>query len=486
MVLELKQHLKIMPQLVITPQLQQAIKLLQLSQMELLETIQQEIEINPVLEEVSGEDEIVDGEGELSSDVSDSSKEVEISETLRDDFEWESFLEEYNSSIPVVYEKEENEDQPSFDQRLTRPTSLTDYLMWQLRMSDFTDEEMQVGEAIVGNVDHNGYLDATLDEIASLCKSSVETVERVLQKVQEFDPMGIAARNLRECLLIQARHLLPDHALAISIIENYLPYLENKNYQDLMKKLKVTPEELKEAIDVILSLEPRPGRAYAPLEPQFISPDIYVVKVDGDFVVLLNEEGLPRLRISPYYREFFKHPEKMSQEVKEYMQNKLKAASWLIKSIHQRQKTLLRVAESIVKLQREFFEKGAEHLRPMVLRDVAVDVGMHESTISRVTTNKYMQTPHGIFELKYFFNSSIRKTGGDEIASESVKEKIRTIIRNEDPERPYSDQEIKILLKKDGINIARRTIAKYREMMGILPSHKRRNPFSDWRKHNAD
>ncbi len=478
MVLELKQQLKVMPQLVMTPQLQQAIKLLQLSRLELLETIRQEIETNPVLEEVVEEEEgNVESVDVLQTDGGDNvTKEVEITENLRDDIDWEAFLEEYNSGTPIAYEKEEGEEWPPYDFKHTKPTTLQDHLMWQLRLSDFTEREMEIGYEIIGNVDSNGYLDATVEEIAELTNSSPDEVERVLKKIQLFDPVGVAARNLQECLLVQAQHFMPDDELVIDIIRNYLDYLENKNYPELVKKLKRSPEDVKKAIDCILNLNPRPGSSYASEDFHYVSPDVFVVKIDGEFVVMLNEEGLPRLRISPYYREFLKKKGKATREVKEYIQEKLRSASWLIKSIHQRQRTLYRVAESIVKLQRDFFEKGIAYLKPMVLRDVAEDVGMHESTISRVTTNKYMQTPHGIFELKYFFNSSIRKTGGDEIASESVKEKIRQIIKNEDPAKPYSDKAIADILKKEGIKIARRTVAKYREMMGILPSHKRKKP----------
>jgi len=333
-----------------------------------------------------------------------------------------------------------------------------------------------IGEQIIGNIDPNGYLDASLEEIARITDSNVDRVEDVLKRIQLFDPVGVASRNLQECLMVQANLYFPENELVKTIIEKYLKYLENKNYAELVRKLKRPSEEVKEAIEVILSLNPRPGSAYSSEEPQYISPDVYVTKVDDDFVIMLNDEGLPKLRISPYYREFLKKKNRVPPEVKEYIQEKLKSASWLIKSIHQRQRTLYRVAESIVRLQRDFFEKGIGHLKPMVLRDVAEDVGMHESTVSRVTTNKYMQTPHGIFELKYFFNSSIKKDGGEEIASESVKEKIRNIIREEDPSNPLSDKAIAEKLKEEGIRIARRTVAKYREMMGILPSHKRRRP----------
>ncbi len=475
MVLELKQQLKVMPQLVMTPQLQQAIKLLQLSRLELLETIKQEIETNPVLEEVVDEE---DDENIVTSQAEDTqvTREVEITEKLSSDIDWESFLDEYNSGTPIAYEKEENDELPPYDFKFTKPLSLQDHLMWQLRLSNFSEEEMAIGYEIIGNIDSNGYLDASVEEIASLVNTEPKTVEKVLKKIQLFDPVGVASRDLQECLLVQAEYFFPNNKLVLTIIKHYMNYLENKNYHELVKKLKKPVEEVKEAINCILNLNPRPGSSYSSDEFQYISPDVFVVKVDDEFVVLLNEEGLPRLRISPYYKEFLKDKGKLSREVKEYIHEKLKSASWLIKSIHQRQRTLYRVSESIVKLQREFFEKGVAYLKPMVLRDVAEDVGMHESTISRVTTNKYMQTPHGIFELKYFFNSSIRKSGGDEIASESVKEKIRNIIKGEDPKKPYSDKAIAEILKKEGIRIARRTVAKYREMMGILPSHKRKKP----------
>ncbi|MEJ5299985.1 MAG: RNA polymerase factor sigma-54 [Thermodesulforhabdaceae bacterium] len=483
MAFELKQQLKLAPQLVMTPQLQQAIKLLQLSRLELIQTIQQELEINPVLEEVDSVEEFEEV-SDVESDVSVPSeseevREVEISERVKDDFDWETFADEYSSSSATVglREWEESEEFPSFEQRLTKPASLREHLLWQLNLSNLTEREKEIGEEIIGNLNPNGYLEATIDEIVKLTNASTEEVEKVLKAVQLFDPLGVAARDLKECLLIQARHLIPGNELVETIIQNYLHYLETKNYQALINRLKCSPEELKVAVEAIQNLDPRPGRAYSDEEPQYISPDVFVVKVDDEFVVLLNDEGIPKLKISPYYLQCLKHPEKLSQETKDYIQNKLRSATWLVKSIHQRQKTIYKVAESIVRLQREFFEKGLGYLKPMVLRDVAADVGMHESTVSRVTANKYMQTPHGLFEMKYFFNSSVRRTeGGEDVASETVKEKIRTIIKSEDPNNPYSDQEIANMLEKEGIRIARRTVAKYREMMNILPSHKRKKP----------
>jgi RNA polymerase sigma-54 factor len=268
-----------------------------------------------------------------------------------------------------------------------------------------------------------------------------------------------------------------EDSLVLGIIEHHLGDLENKNYQALVRALKRTPEEIKAALDIILTLDPRPGSSFNTETVEYVSPDIHVLKVDGEFVIVLNEDGMPKLRVSPYYKEALSERAVLPTDAKDYIQNKLRSAAWLIKSIHQRQRTLYKVAQSIVKLQMDFFEKGVAHLHPMVLRDVAEDVGMHESTISRVTSNKYMHTQHGIFELKYFFNSSINSVLGEAVASESVKELIRQLIRDEDSKKPYSDQELVKLLERENINIARRTVAKYREMMNILPSSKRKVSF---------
>ncbi len=477
MALELKQHMKLTQQLIITPQLQQAIKLLQLSRLELLETIQQELEVNPVLEEAAEAVEDVGMKGETEPEApraEERYEEVEITEKVRDDFDWESFLEDYSTYAPVTNERDPNQEQPSFEQRLTSKPSLEDHLMWQLCLSDFTEEEREIAIQIIGNLNSDGYLLASVDEIAQLTGVSAHRVEHVLRKVQGFDPPGVAARSLQECLLIQAQTLEPRNGLVETIIERYLPYLENKNYQGLVKILRRPKEEVRAAVEVILSLDPKPGRVYSEEEVHYVSPDIYVLKVDDEFVVVLNEDGMPKLRINPYYKEALRRDSAVPEEAKEYIQGKLRSAAWLIKSIHQRQRTLYKVAQSIVNFQRDFFEKGIAYLKPMVLRDVAEDVGMHESTISRVTTNKYMHTPQGIFELKYFFNSSINSVVGEAVASESVKERIRQLIREEDPANPYSDKDLVDLLQKENIRIARRTVAKYREMLGILPSHKRK------------
>lgn len=474
MALELRQQLKLTQQLIMTPQLQQAIKLLQLSRLELLETINQELEANPMLEEV--QEEMSEAEKPEAA-AEDSFQEVEISEKMREDFDWESYLEEYNTSTPVLIERDPNKEWPSYDHKLTLPASLENHLNWQLRLSDMTEAEKEIGSYIIGNLNRDGYLEATLEEIASMGEVSEDEVERVLVKVQVFDPIGVAARDLRECLLIQARNLELQDDLTVRIIEEHLHFLESKNYQALVRSVRRSPEEVKEAINVILSLDPRPGSAFSDESVQYISPDVYVLKIDGEFVILLNEDGMPKLKVSSYYKDALSQDAELGSGAKDYIQTKLRSAAWLIKSIHQRQRTLYKVTQSIIRLQQEFFERGVANLRPMVLRDVAEDVGMHESTISRVTSNKYMHTPHGIFELKYFFNSSINSVLGEAVASESVKDRIRLIIREEDASKPFSDKEIVAILERENVDIARRTVAKYREMLGILPSNKRKKSF---------
>lgn len=476
---ELKQQLKLSQQLIMTPQLQQAIKLLQLSRLELLETIHQELETNPLLEE-SQEDLPTEQDSELETltTVETPFQEVQLSEKMREDFDWEGYLDEYNTSTPVLVETDPNQEWPSFDAKLTEPTTLEDHLVWQLRLSDFSEQEREIGGMIIGNLTKDGYLDATVEEISRMAGADTKKVEQVLARVQTFDPAGVAARDLRECLLIQARALEVESPLVIRIIEDHLHYLETRNYAALVRSLKQSAEDVKLAVEIILRLDPRPGSAFNSENIEYISPDIYVFKVDDEWVILLNEDGMPKLRVSPYYKDALGESEGVPNETKDYIQNKLRSAAWLIKSIHQRQRTLYKVSQSIVKLQADFFDRGVAFLRPMVLRDIAEDVGMHESTISRVTSSKYMHTPHGIFELKYFFNSSINTVMGDSVASESVKERIRHIVREEDSAKPYSDQEIVEILEKENISIARRTVAKYREMLGILPSNKRRK--SSW------
>lgn len=479
MTLELKQSLKLTQQLIMTPQLQQAIKLLQLSRIELVDAINEELKENPLLEETPFEEEAA---SETVTEIQAGSTTLQTQEITgegdgREDFDWDNYLEDYGP-MGVTYARE-NVELPSFENMLTKQGSLTDHLMWQMNLSRFTEDEKRVGEQIIGNLDNSGYLMATVEEIAVLEGVSIDFAENVLKKVQEFDPLGVAARDLKECLIIQVRYLGIKNCLADRIIEDHLKDLETKNYNNIAKKQKVTLNEVIDAVHIINTLDPRPGLLYNEERPQYIVPDVYVFKVGDEYRIALNEDGLPRLRVSNFYREVLSGTSDNSgdKNCKDYIKERLQSATWMIKSIQQRQKTIYKVTESLVKYQREFFDQGINYLKPMVLKDIADDVEMHESTISRVTTNKYVHTPRGIFELKYFFNSGINRTNGDSIASESVKEQIKKIISEESPKKPYNDSQIVAILKDSGISIARRTIAKYREMMGILPSSKRKKYF---------
>ncbi len=492
MAFELKQSLKLSQQLIMTPQLQQAIKLLQLSRQDLVETINQEMEENPLLEEISPDEGNADAiHEEIENDVIsverenvkaiERTEELNVEESGRNtkEFDWDNYLED-SGRVGVTYGGSDGEE-TSWDNILTESQSLTKYLMWQMKLSSFTEDEIRVCTQIVGNLDQNGYLCATLPEIAQLENISEEFVEAVLKRVQEFDPPGIATRNLQECLLIQARMLGIQNKIIEVIIKEFLKELELKNYAHIAHKLKVPLREVEIAVLLISRMNPRPGSIYAEENIQPIIPDVYVVKSGNEYKIILNDDGLPHLRISNFYREIMAgladHGHHEEEEGKKYIKDKVQSATWLIKSIQQRQNTIFRVAESIVKFQRDFFDRGIDFLKPLVLRDIANDIEMHESTISRVVSNKYMHSPQGIFEMKYFFGSSIKRTSDGTIASKSVKEEIKQIVSGEPPRKPYSDCEIVDLLKGKGINIARRTIAKYREMMGILPSSKRKKYF---------
>ena len=475
MALELRQQLKLTQQLIMTPQLQMAIKLLQLSRLELVDAIRQELEENPTLEEVQETpDRTKENEPEETPvAAAEASREVTIDEKINDDIDWSNYIDEYNSPGKVNFESESREA-PQYEAFVSSKESLSDHLLWQLLMLSPTDIEKQVGSLIIGSLNRDGYLQLSVEELCAQSGVSVEMVEDVLETMQSFDPVGVCARDLRECLLIQARLLNLKDSLVTDIIADHLKNLENKNYKAICKALKVKLKEVIAAVNVIRLLEPKPGRQFSEETPHYIIPDIYVDKSEGEFVIVLNDDGMPKLRVNPFYKNAISKKNAVSANAKDYIRDKMRSAAWLIRSIHQRQKTIYKVMESILKYQHDFFEMGVTHLKPMVLRDVAEDIGMHESTISRVTTNKYAHTPQGIFELKYFFNSSIKRVFGEDIASASVQAKIKKLIEGENPKKPYSDSKMADLLKTDNVDIARRTVAKYREMMGILSSSKRK------------
>jgi len=494
MSIEIKQHLKLSQQLVMTPQLQQAIKLLQLSRMELVDMVHEEMMENPVLEdsvetgaEQSKTREDFDGDGEAKMESAGETElapqptanlerepEVKTDGAAVNEIDWENYLDNYTMAPPMPAYRSTSDELPSLESTLTKRTSLFDHLLWQLKLTPMSETEQAVGMLIIGNLDHDGYLkDPPLEEIAADARVTMEFAEGVLRKIQKLDPVGVCARSLEECLLIQAAHLGVDDELVITIIRQHLGNLEKKNYQAIARDTKEPLEEVYEASKTIMEFDPRPGRQYSDEEPHYPTPDVYVHKVGDKFFVVPNDDGLPKLKISSFYRTALSG----SPQAREYIQDKLRSAQWLIRSIQQRQRTIVKVTESIIKFQREFFEKGIAYLKPLILRDVAEDISMHESTISRVTTNKYIHTPQGLFELKFFFNSGISRMDGDEVASEAVKNKIKAIIGAEDAKHPHSDQKIVELLRDQNIDIARRTVAKYREQLGILSSSKRKQVF---------
>jgi RNA polymerase sigma-54 factor len=499
--MELKQSMKMTQQLVMTPQLQQAIKLLQLSRMELVDLIRTEVTENPLLEGADEPEEEPVQDGASPAEVADieskqEPKEAERAEEVKgeegaNEIDWDQYLDHYQLQGHTAPSNRgmADEEMPGYEATLTKKTDLVDHLVWQLRLSHFTPEEERVAMLVIGNLDDDGYfrmpaVEGETEEaaprdpmvrVAFEAGVGVEFAEKVLHRVQTLDPIGVAARDLRECLLLQVRHINADTPEIVAIIERHLKHLESKNFAAIARDLKIPVEEVVKAVRVISRLEPKPGRAFSGEEAQYITPDVYVHKMGDRYVTVLNDDGLSKLRISGMYRAALKNGQ--AGAAKEYIQDKLRSAVWLIRSIHQRQRTIYKVTESIVKFQRDFLDRGIANLRPLILRDVAEDIGMHESTVSRVTTNKYVHTPQGIYELKFFFNSAINKTGGDEIASEAVKNHIRQIVSAEDEKHPHSDQRIVEILKTQGIEIARRTVAKYREVLGILPSSKRKKYF---------
>jgi len=490
MAIEIKQRVRLEQQLVVTPQLQQAIKLLQLSRLELTTLVQKELLENPVLEDVEEEEEELKEEQEKQStaekhelakdedrghehtadEIGD--KDGALKEPV--EFDWESYIGMYNAP-EYEGEREAVEESQTFENVLRHGESLQDHLLWQLHLSGMSPEELSIGTEIVGNINDDGYLQSTVEEIAQKCQTEAQKVDAVLAKVQEFDPTGVAARDLKECLILQTKQLGEDARLLVTLIQDHLEDIENHRYEVIAKKMALPQDRVAVLAKAISALDPKPGRPYSQESPQYIIPDVYVQKVGDNYQVVLNEDGLPKLKISNFYRRSLMKGSEVAAQTKAYIQDRLRSALWLIKSIHQRQRTLYRVAESIVKFQKDFFDKGISSLKPLVLKDVAEDIGMHESTVSRVTTNKYMHSPRGIFELKFFFNTGIHQLEGGGIASEAVKSKIQKLIEDEVSSSPLSDQRITEILKQHNVDIARRTVAKYREMLRIPPSSKRRH-----------
>ncbi|HSL91498.1 MAG TPA: RNA polymerase factor sigma-54 [Candidatus Limnocylindrales bacterium] len=492
MALELRQSLKLSQQLVMTPQLQQAIKLLQLSRLELQQAIREELEINPVLEETQeGSPEGEDGretEGEPEEAVvavPESAEPAKEEQSLRgeggliDRLDWNYYFGDGSPSEGRgERERDDEEGRPYYENLLTRTPTLAEHLEMQMGLSEVEENLRRVASYLIGNIDENGYLKTSAEEAAEALSEPLETVERAIATIQSLDPTGVGARDLRECLMIQARERGEEFSLPLKILTDLFDLFSRGDLAGIARRLRITREAVREAYQKLVSLSPKPGREFSGDDVHYITPDVYVFKVDNQWVITLNEDGQPRLRLSSYYRRLLTDGESLPKEDREFLKQKVNSALWFIKSIQQRQRTIYKVVESIMKLHRDFLDRGPKYLKPLTLRDVAEDISMHESTVSRVTSGKYVYTPHGIFELKYFFNSGLNREGGaEDIASESVKEKIREIISSEGGEKPLSDQELMRLLRNQGIRIARRTVTKYRAQLGMLPSSKRKKLF---------
>ena len=472
MAIQQKLHTKLVQKLILTPSLQQAIKLLPMSTLELADLLNQEMVENPLLEEVPTE-ELQPAEQQQQQEKPADQQPADKGDAW-DDADYEYFFGDYLDDGYRSRTPSEVKELPPIENTLSTSSSLSDHLEWQLSLQTDDETLREIGEAVIGNLNDDGYLVASLDELAAMGPWPLEEVERALRMVQGFDPVGVAARDLQECMMLQLRHLGLENTPAEKIVTEHLRALQNHQIPDISRKLGMSIDDLKEHLEVIRHLDPKPGSRFNPTPSQYVTPDVFVEKIDDEYVVFLNEDGLPQMRISPTYRRLLDKDANHGEETRAYVRDKFNAARWLIKSVQQRQNTIYKVARSIVNFQREFLDHGIEHLRPLVLRDVANDIGMHESTVCRVVTNKYMHTPQGVFEMKYFFHSGISSSFGESVSSVTIKQRIKKIIEAEDPKKPLSDSKIVSILQREGLVLARRTIAKYREELKIPTSNQRK------------
>src|SRR5215217_4272823 len=492
MALEQKLSLKLAQKLVMTPSLQQAIKLLQMTRMELETLLTQELVENPVLEEPELSEEETPREEEAAPEPATNGEEVIDHGESMENIDLDAYFGDYwegSGSSSMMEEREE----PPIENSLSREPDLYDHLLWQLHMAEVTPRQREIAELIIGNLNPDGFLVATPEEIQEMGEQeghqggngdcphySMEEVLDALRIVRSFDPPGIACRDLQESLLLQLDiQEVAEDDLARRMIREAWDLFLRRQFPAVAKKLNVELAELEEALELIRTLETHPGRKFSTDRPHYIEPDVFVRKVGDEYVIQLNDDGLPRLRVSRAYRRMLQtmRSEGRQSEAQQFIKDKIRSAVWLIKSLDQRQRTIYKVAASIVRQQREFLDQGIEHLRPMVLRDVAEDIGMHESTVSRVVSNKYMHTHRGLFPMKFFFHSGIDREYGDNISSLTVKRKIEQLIQAEDPKRPLSDSELMRILNREGIQIARRTVAKYRDELNIPSSTDRKQIF---------
>jgi RNA polymerase sigma-54 factor len=469
--LETRLALKTTQRLVMTAMLQQAIKLLPLSRLELIQKIHQEMLENPFLDDAIGQED-TEGDAPEEEELAQETSE-ESSQDL--DIDWEVYLQDSGGDMSFPVDRDQ--EMPSLEATLRNETSLTEYLLWQLSLAVRTELDKSIGTYLIGNIDEDGYLQCQIDEVAAVLEVGNEPVEEVLRMLQSFDPAGVGARDLQECLLIQLHHLGMDDSLAGKIVREHLALIDERYFRKIAKDLDVSLQEVIAAVKLIRELDPKPGSRYNAHRVEYIVPDVVVLKMGNDYQVILNDDGTPKLRINALYQKILRRGDGMQGETKEYLEDKFRSAVWLMKSIEQRRQTLLKVAKSLCKFQREFLDKGMPYLKPLVLKDVAEDIGMHESTVSRVTTNKYIHTPQGVFELKFFFHSGLDSFGGEAMSSISVKDIIKKAVTTEEARNPLTDQQLVKLLEDKGIKIARRTVAKYRQELRIPPASRRKRLF---------
>jgi RNA polymerase sigma-54 factor len=474
--LQPKLNLRVAQKQILTPGLVQMVSVLALNRLELREMINQEIMANPVLEEVAEEGTAA----ESYTDEAFLKKETEkVPETAAanpfDEFDFGSFFGQYldTGSERIASGEHEEIEKPSFDKFLSSPASLTDYLMWQLSVSISSEQVRRIAESIIGNLDENGYLTATLDEIAQAADYSMEDVEEALTMVQEFDPPGVGARDLQECLLIQLKVIDPQNTLAQQIITDHLKLLQNNQMKEVARALNRPIELVKRAVDVIKRLDPKPGLRYNKTEPRLVEPDVQFRKVDGEWQVFINDDDLPQLRLSPTYRRLLAR-DAADRDVRSYVKERFTAAIQLMKNIEQRKHTIVRVCNSILRRQADYLDYGPDHLKPMMIKEVAEEVGVHPSTVSRAVANKYVHTPQGVLELRTFFSESVNGPQGSEMSLSSLKRRVKQMIEEEDTAHPLTDEQITKKLSDEGIHVTRRTVAKYREDLRIPSTHRRR------------
>ncbi len=475
MALENRLDLRLSQKLILTPQLQQAIKLLQMPQLELAQVLNQELVDNPFLEESAEEPDTEESAGEETPVAApDEVFDTEISFDNIAGFSVDDYFDERSSDgRDLGYFSPGIDEQPSYELFYSKKPDLYDHLLWQLRLCNADDRVRMAAEAVVGNIDEDGYLRTSEEELASALDTDIWTVKAAIALVQSFDPPGIGARDLKECLLLQLNALNLGQTLVGKIVDSHMELVERKKYSNLAKQYNAALDDIMAAVKIIEGLEPRPGRIFSSSETNYVVPDVYINKTDEGYQIVLNEEGMPKLVLNSGYRKLLLRKDMLTKEEREFLKEKLKRATELIKSLDQRNKTIYKVSASILKFQSDFFDSGMQFLKPLNLKDVATDIGMHESTISRVTSNKFLSCDHGVSSFRFFFSSAIQSDTGD-VSSTLVKDLIKKVILEEDPMRPFSDQMIVDKLKAQNINIARRTVAKYREELKIPPQNQRK------------